>query len=475
MVNINIDKYENRTACISEDGELLSYAELIDRSKIFSSLIGQRCLVFILCINTSDCLAIYLGCINSGIVPLLIDGKIKKELLNQYIENFHPKYICAPQDVIPDYCQKENLFGAFKIWSCDKFEEISLNEDLALLIPTSGSTGSQKLVKLSYENLMSNASSIAEYLGIDEQERAITSLPMNYSYGLSVINSHLLMGASLVMTEKAVIQKEFWNLMEKFQVTSMAGVPFIYEMLKRLRIFNKNLPYLKTLTQAGGKLSKDLQKYFGENCLSKGIRFFVMYGQTEATARIAYLPYDKCLDKLGSIGVAIPRGKLYLKDSNDKIIESKETEGELFYEGKNISMGYAEYLSDLATNNENRTSLATGDLAYFDEDGFFYISGRRKRFLKIFGKRINLDETENLLNKEFIDSKFCCTGYDDHLEVYKKDDGTCCKEVALYLEQTLGINKISISIKFVNDFPLSSSGKILYSDLKKNAIKSMVE
>ena len=188
-------------------------------------------------------------------------------------------------------------------------EDANLYKDLGLLLTTSGSTGSPKLVRLSYENVKANAESIAEYLSIDENERPITSLPMYYSYGISVINSHYIKDATLLLTDHPVIQKLFWMFAQDEKATSIAGVPFTYEMLRRLRIFKMDLPYLKTMTQAGGKLNAKLAKEYIENAQATGKRFFVMYGQTEATARMSYLPLDKALEKYASIGIAIPGGR----------------------------------------------------------------------------------------------------------------------------------------------------------------------
>ncbi len=169
-------------------------------------------------------------------------------------------------------------------------------------------------MRLSADNIQSNAESIAQYLEIDENEKPITTLPFNYSYGLSVINSHLLKGATIVLTEKTVFFKDFWNTFKQYECTSFAGVPYTYQMLKRTGFDKLDLPSLKTMTQAGGKLNEEMIKYFYEYAERKNIRFFVMYGQTEATARISYVPFDKLKNKIGSIGISIPGGKLSLNE-----------------------------------------------------------------------------------------------------------------------------------------------------------------
>lgn len=166
-----------------------------------------------------------------------------------------------------------------------------------MLLTTSGSTGSPKLVRLSKENILENAKSIAQYLDIDQNERAITSLPMHYSYGLSVINSHLISGATILLTEDSYIQRDFWVFAREQRVTSFSGVPFTYEILKKMKFWNRNLPTLRTLTQAGGKLSNELIEYFAKNAKLRDVNFYVMYGQTEATARMSYLPCQYTIEK----------------------------------------------------------------------------------------------------------------------------------------------------------------------------------
>jgi acyl-CoA synthetase (AMP-forming)/AMP-acid ligase II len=328
----------------------------------------------------------------------------------------------------------------------------TLFTDLALLLTTSGSTGSPKLVRLSYANLLSNALSIAEYLSINENERPITTLPMHYSFGLSVINSHLLKGATLLLTDKSLMEKDFWSLLKKEQATSLSGVPYTYEMLKRLRFFRMDLPSLRTLTQAGGKLNIELTKEFAEYAQNADKRFFVMYGQTEATARMSYLPYEQSLSKSGSIGIAIPGGAFTLLEES----------GELIYQGQNVSLGYAESAEDLAKGDENKGILYTGDLAKRDNDGYYYIIGRKKRFIKLFGNRINLDETESVLKTRYVDC--ACVGTDDKMIVYTTEQGKEA-EIKQFISAQLHLNPNAFEVRPIDAIPKNSSGKTIYSEL----------
>jgi len=234
-------------------------------------------------------------------------------------------------------------------------------------------------------------------------------------------------------------------------------------MLKRLDFEHMELPSLEYVTQAGGKLGKEMSEFFVSICLKKGIKFYVMYGQTEATARISYLPWELAKEKAGSVGIAIPGGELYLKDDEGNVIQDPNVSGELVYKGDNVTLGYAENCSDLSKEDDNEGVLHTGDIAERDSDGLYYIVGRSKRFLKIAGKRINLDEAEFHLKKD--DCDCACLGSDDNLVVYitNKNEET---EIRKILIKKLGISSQTFDIRFIEKIPRNESNKVQYSMLK---------
>src|SRR5215207_4867976 len=239
-----------------------------------------------------------------------------------------------------------------------------LHPDLALLLSTSGSTGSPKLVRLSHDNVASNAESIAEYLSISAADRSATTMPMFYCYGLSVINSHLLRGAGLVLTDLSVVDPCFWELFRRHEATAFAAVPYTFELLERVGFADMELPKLRYVTQAGGRLAPaDVQRY-SELGQRRGWDLFVMYGQTEATARMAYLPPRLAADNPGTIGMAVPGGSFRI----DPVPGLEH--GELVYSGPNVMLGYAEHPEDLAAG---RTvgELRTGDLARKHPNGLY--------------------------------------------------------------------------------------------------------
>lgn len=462
----SFDKFSSKTAIITEENVHITYETFGHYCKKLTENIKTRCLVFNLCRNEIGSLVGYVGFLNANIVPLMLKADLDKELLQELIDKYKPDYINLPTDIattIP-HCKiiYENLnYSLLKT----EFENVyPLNDELALLLTTSGSTGSPKLVRQSYKNIEANTRSIVEYLELTETERAITTLPMNYTYGISIINTHLWVGASLILTEKGLMQKEFWQQIKDYEATSFGGVPYTYEMLNRLRFERMKLPSLRYVTQAGGKLSPQLHENFAKWAKESGKKFIVMYGQTEATARMSYLPAEKALEKYGSMGIAIPGGKFSLIDVDGKEITVPETVGELVYKGDNVTLGYAECGEDLVKGNERNGCLETGDMAQFDKDGYFFIVGRKKRFLKIFGNRVNLDETEQLLKSRFTTFESVCSGVDDKMVIYITDENAK-NDVLNYLVEKLKFNGLAFKVIYVSSIPRNESGKVLYKEL----------
>ena len=333
----------------------------------------------------------------------------------------------------------------------------SLHSELALLLPTSGSTGSCKWVRLSRASLNANAAAIAEYLALNNHERAITSLPLFYSFGMSVLNSHLLVGASLVQCTASPLARQFWSDVNHHQVTSVAGVPFTFQMLHRLRFDWKRYASLMTLTQAGGRLEPGLAEHFARQAIALDRRFFVMYGQTEAAPRIAWLGQGEVLVAPGAIGRAVAGGRLFLHPEPGL----PAGEGVLVYEGPNVMLGYAESTADLMLGRVVQT-LYTGDLARCDEAGRFYLTGRLNRFLKLFGKRVSLAEVEAWLQAR----GYSCaaTGRDDRLLVAVEGESTPCESLQIEVARWLMVPPSSVRVH-IHHLPRLSTMKVDYTSL----------
>lgn len=458
-------KFGEKTAFLQEGGETLSYAGLEDFAKELGAAVGGRCLVFCFCKNVIGSAAGYLSFLYNKVVPLMVDANINDVLAQHLLEVYSPSYLYLPDELLEKYSYPVVLsrFGYSLVKT--NFETVyPLYDELALLLTTSGSTGSPKLVRQSYKNIQANTDSIVEYLELDDTERPVTTLPMNYTYGISIINSHTQVGATMLLTTNPIVSKDFWSFMKDNHATSFGGVPFTYEMLKRIRFFRMDLPDLRTMTQAGGKLAPELHKEFAEYAEKTGKHFVVMYGQTEATARMAYLPYDKSLEKFGSMGIEIPGGRFILRDVNDNPIEQPDVVGELVYEGDNVTLGYAQCGEDLIKGDERGGRLETGDMAKRDEDGYYYIVGRKKRFLKLFGNRVNLDEIDRMVKAAFEDTDCASTGTDELMQIFITNPAHKDAVLELIHDRT-HLNPRAYTVRIVDEIPKNEAGKVLYKNL----------
>ena len=437
-------RHGGRVALRTAD-ESLTYAALDDRVRAIGRALGtQRRLVMVVADNTPDAVVSYLGALRGGHVVLLASG-----------DDLGAATLRATYD--PDV-----VIGPSTGWRIDEQRDGTahdLHPDLALLMSTSGSTGAAKLVRLSYDNLQANATAIAQYLELTPDDRAITTLPMQYCYGLSVINSHIEAGASLVLTNLSVVDRCFWDLFAASGATSFAGVPHTFELLERVGFDAMSLPALRYVTQAGGRLHPDRVRHFAQLAERDGWELFVMYGQTEATARIAYLPAALARAHAGSIGVPVPGGSLTV-DSPDS-----DGVGELVYRGPNVMLGYAEHAGDLA-DGASLTELRTGDLGRVTTDCLYEIVGRSSRFTKLFGLRVDLDVVEAALADHGIASM--CTGDDAALiaAVTTEADAVRARSV---LKKLLNVPPSAVTVVVVDELPRLANGKPAYANLGRLA------
>jgi long-chain acyl-CoA synthetase len=444
---------ESRHPAVVEvgSGQALTYDELAraaDAQVNQLELREPRQLVFIFARNDLASLTAYLGCLRRGHVAALLPvGRPGEALLTSYL----PDRLIAPPDApsVPGY----EPIAPGKWRRLGRSAGSPPHEDLALLLSTSGSTGSPKMVRLSRANLQANAVAIAGYLGLTPNERAPTTLPLSYSYGLSVVHSHLAAGATLLLGDFPVVQASTWQILAEHGATSFAGVPLVYQMLRRLRFEPRSVPTLRTFTQAGGRLDSETKAWFLERATSGGARFFVMYGQTEATARISFVPPERLPEKLDSIGRTIPGGELSVDPDG----------GELIYRGPNVMLGYASSREELALADTQRGVLRTGDLGRVDPDGFFYVEGRLKRFLKLAGLRISLDEIERHLERS-LDCAVACGGQDESL-VIQLEKAVTVTRVHAMLQQDFGLAPSLVQVRSGAPIARLATGKIDYAAL----------
>lgn len=380
---------------------------------------------------------------------VLLDPDIGPSALHSLVAEFRPAAVLSPSGAgLPDGYHLAEVDGP--VWVREE-EGPEPHPDLAVLLPTSGSTGSPKLVRLSRSAILANARAIATVLSIDDGELAPTSLPLHYSYGLSVLNSHLVTGAGVLVVPGGIMSRSFWDALDQHRATSLAGVPYHYEMLSRLRFEPVAHPSLTTLTQAGGKLAKARIEDFATRMRGAGGKLFVMYGQTEAAPRMATLPSERTLDKLGSVGPALPGGSFEIDG------------GEVVYHGPNVMMGYAMSLADLTRPDEMDGILRTGDLGHLDEDGFLYLTGRAKRIGKIFGERVSLDDVEQML-----DLRGAVVSGDGRLVIWlERAEPATCRSVARALAGRLHKHTSGFDVRSVDSLPLLANGKVDYQALER--------
>lgn len=404
----------------------------------------DRALVFCYLNNTIESISFLVKALESQHVLVLLSSTLQENLKSELESRYTPNFIYdLSRPKIREYELLRPALHASKI----VFNH-ALHEDLRILLSTSGTTGSPKFVKLSESNLLSNAESISSYLPILKTDIVPLNLPIHYSYGLSILTSNALKGATLIAGVQDIMTKGFWENFEKYKYSTFAGVPFLYEMMDRIGFTKMDLPSLRYFTQAGGKLRDDLLKKYAEFARDQDKLFYVMYGQTEATARMSYLHPKHLLSHIGSIGKAIPGGRFELNQENS----------ELQYCGPNVFGGYAECIEDLRTFLSPAV-LNTGDLARVDEQGFYYITGRCKRFVKIFGNRINLDELESALSKRF-DAFYPCVGWQDKsVWVYSTNSNEDQSQIIKWLSAEYKLHPTSFVLRNIDTIPLTANGK----------------
>lgn len=410
-------------------------------------------LVFAYVDNSIESISVFWSLMRGNYCIALLSPIINNHFKDELEKLYQPSLIYdkTRREILNYEMKSSNHIIFFK--SVDDFKT-NVNNEIKILISTSGTTGSPKFVKLSEENLLSNAHSICEYLPINSNDVTPLNLPIFYSYGLSVLTSNSLRGGIIVCTNDDVLNKDFWTSFQKYGYTSFAGVPIVYEMLDRIGFTKKEYPSLKYFTQAGGKLQNPLVLKYGEYADKHNIKFYVMYGQTEATARMSYLSPNDTLNKIGSIGKPIPNGSFFIDEKTN----------ELCYRGANIFGGYVQNPNDLSTYSQEEI-LKTGDIAKVDEDGFYFITGRLKRFTKLFGNRINLDEVESLVAKKF-NTHVKCIGFNDsQLIIFTNEKEFDLDTIIKFVSSELKLHITVIKHKFVNEIPLTTNGKVNYTEL----------
>jgi acyl-CoA synthetase (AMP-forming)/AMP-acid ligase II len=445
--------------------EWWSYARLsAEVRRLSQALSPAKRLAFCFCGMDIATIVNYLALLEAGHATALIDGALDPALQRRLVELYRPELLVSSRELsfaTDGYATAVHGDAFIGVAAGKAASEI--HPELAILLSTSGTTGSPKFVRLSSRNLLSNADSIRQALAITPADRAMCSLPFHYSYGLSVLNSHLLAGAAVVVSTQGLLSSEFWSICRDTRCTSMAGVPYSYQALNRLNFDDLRVPDLTTLTQAGGKLNPNLICKFHELMDHRRGRFFVMYGQTEATARMAILPATDLPKRAASAGLPIPGGMFQIEREDGTLTTQAGVRGELVYSGPNVMMGYAATRADLAIGDSLGGVLHTGDLCHLDEAAYLYVSGRMKRDAKVLGLRINLDEVEAILR---VHGPTAVLAGSDKLHVFC-EYGAPSTLAALrsQLASSLRLNHAAFEFNHIDKLPTTTSGKIDYAAL----------
>jgi len=436
-------------AFIVDGDRTYTFNEIFDFSDLMYSGVLEGSVVVIESDRDLGTVCSYIGALRNNIIPLLIDSNLNSKAVSDIVSSYEAEFVISSRARnISGYQIFDNRFKK-KIYSRSKSSSVRVHKDLCMLMPTSGSTGEAKCVRTSRDNLILATESIVRYLSINNSRVSISSLPLHYTYGLSVLNCALESRSKFVLTDKSWLERDFWKIAEDNKITDLSGVPFMFQTLRRIKLSDEILESLVCVNQAGGKLEPSLAEYFINYFSDKGVAYFTMYGATEASPRMSYVPYKDALEKLGTVGIPIDIGK-FSTDSDDGV-----SEGELIYEGPNVCLGYAYNREDLSLGDENNQILHTGDIGIIDNDGFATIIGRKKRFVKVFGMSVNLDAVESIAKN--ITDNSAVIGRDDKVLVLITDSNT--NLVKQKILENVTFSNTGLKVKKISEIYLNSSGK----------------
>ena len=451
----NLTDFADRPALCEPSGRSVTYAQLAE--EIWDGKLRgfENTLEMLVFSRSLDCVVRYLALIAKGCTVLVLPQGLKPMAVKQMISEYQPRAIHGQASDLKQLdFELNNLDG--------DLSEVCLHYDKAaptcetqqLLLLTSGSTGSSRAVRLSNEAVLINARDISTALGISPENVGLTSLPLFYTYGLSVLHSHLLSGAQIYCSAHEVLQPGFRELLAMTKISSLSGVPFSYQQFERLGLIDNPPPFLTAFTQAGGKLEAERVRSIARRLNTSHRELFVMYGQTEATARICVLPSHLAADNPDSVGFAVDSGRLSIGSSNSP--------DEVIFTGPNVMLGYADKFADLSKGDQLRGSLETGDLGSIRE-GLLYLHGRIKRIAKLNGIRVSLDDVEQELSRF---GNFAAIHLDGKIRLYTEE------EISLELIRDALLARVQIRnhdlvLERVSTLPRLPSGKIDYRQLEE--------
>lgn len=440
-----------------DSGATLSYRDLASRVEEAAAPLRRipRSLVLVLASADIGCLICYLAALEAGHAVFLSPMSARHAGLGALIQAYRPELILLTSGALPapcaaDYEPTEALAGylAMRRRRCS---DARPHPSLALLLSTSASTGNAKAVRLSAANLATSAAQVAGALRLTSADRALLSLPLSFVYGLSVLNSSLYAGSAVALIAGTFADRSYYPKIAATEVTSLACVSQIFEYMRQLRIDTSLLPSVTRLTHSGSALHPDLFAWIYDHFAARGASLYLMYGQTEACGRISVLPPDSLPARHRSVGRAMPGGEILTGD-----------DGEIIYRGPGVMLGYATCREDLLRGDVLEGTLRTGDLGRVDEHGYLYITGRKSRYCKIFGQRVNLDDVEAFVRAQRPAAAVERAGT---IAIFVEGALADLPSAALEIARRFQLPPDSISLHAVAALPRTLHGKVAYSAL----------
>lgn len=446
------------TAVADDLGNRITYRELKDKAEILERHLEERSLLFLLCDHQMETAEFIYEVLYLNMVPILLPEEIDGEMLEHLFTVYRPQYI---------YCNKSHEIGRGyghemelenHVLLKTGEEKCILHPETAMLLSTSGTTGSAKLVKLSYDNLYDNAEYGCFHLQIRPGQKGLSPLPFNYAYGISFCLWHWHCGATVLVTQESIFSRRFQEFYIREKVNNFAATPYTYRILQKIKFWDsEKAAFLNFAISSGAQMEKKEQSSLVSILKNK---FWIGYGQTECIGIVIAASFDEHNLKLGTIGRAF---------DNVKIILENETK-EMLIKSKSVCMGYASYRSQLEEGDVNHGLLHTGDVASIDCEGYIYLQGRLKRYVKVLGKRVSLDDIGNYLDNKYENIEFACIGTDDNIVIYHTGPQDGIEEkIRKLLDKNMNIPFKFVSCRYIKELPRNESGKIAYARLKERS------
>ncbi len=442
-------------AIADDRGNTITYREMAQKAEALKKYIEGRSLIFFLCDHQIETVELLYEILYINVVPLLLPDDMDGELLDKLSKIYEPQYLYCKRSHGACKGYRHGIEMADHVLLETGYKKYPIHPDVALLLSTSGTTGSSKLVRLTYDNLYDNAKYGCIHLGIQCGRKGLSPLPLYYAFGLSFCLWHWHCGATMLFTESPVFSRGFQEFYRKEGVEDLAATPYTYRMLEKIQFWDQEKVGSLNFAISSGAYMPEKELVRLVSVLKD--KFWIGYGQTECIGIILATNFDESRLKIGTVGKAF---------QNAEILTDHET-GEMLIKSKSVCMGYANSKEGLAGDDVNQGLLRTGDVVHIDEEGYIYLRGRLKRYVKILGKRVSLDDLADRLIDKYPSVGFACTGEDDHIHIYHTDPVAGADErIRSLLDQHIKIPARLVSCTYLEEIPRSQTGKIAYDRLK---------